>query len=340
MLDPFVGNIVCYAFSMTPKGWLPCDGRLIPIQQNSGLFALLGNTFGGDGKTNFALPDLRSRVPVHVSSSNPLGATGGTENETLTIATMPAHTHSWPASTGPATQTAPTGNILATSNPRGIAIYAPANNLVDLDEHALSNTGGGASHSNIQPVIALNYCIAALGVFPATGFGPESDPFMGEVRLFAGNTVPTGWAACNGQLLAIAANQGLYSLLTTTYGGDGINTFALPDLRGRVPLGQGQGPGLTSYSLGQRAGTETVSLSINQMPSHFHQAEASSAAAALPNPANNVLGQGQFFNNGPTDVTMSPATIGTTGSGTGHENRMPYIALNWCICLQGIYPTQ
>lgn len=132
---------------------------------------------------------------------------------------------------------------------------------------AATNTGNNQAVNNIQPTLAVNYIIALQGTFPSRN---SNDPFIGEIIMFAGNFAPRGWALCNGQLLSISSNQALFSILGTTYGGDGRTTFQLPDLRGRVPVSAGQAPGLSNWSLGQRSGTETNFLNVTQLPAHTH----------------------------------------------------------------------
>ncbi|WP_340819596.1 tail fiber protein [Methanolobus sp. WCC4] len=141
----------------------------------------------------------------------------------------------------------------------------------------VSYTGANQAHENRAPYLGVNYIIAIQGVFPSISSveDPEiitqsTDPLLGEITLFAGNFAPRGWAFCNGQLLPINQNQALFSILGTTYGGDGRTTFALPDLRGRAPVHAGNGPGLSPVVLGQKGGAETVALNVNQMPSHTH----------------------------------------------------------------------
>lgn len=157
-------------------------------------------------------------------------------------------------------------------------------------------------------------------------------PFIGQITLFAGNFAPRGWAFCQGQLLSIAQNTALFSILGTTYGGDGQTTFALPDLRGRVPLQQGQGPGLQSYVLGQKAGTETVTLTVNEMPAHNH----SITVTAVPPGGTIPAVDGQLT---PTPLNAFEAS-GMTGGSQPHNNLQPYLALNYIIALQGIFPSR
>lgn len=190
------------------------------------------------------------------------------------------------------------------------------------------------------------------------------ETYMGTVMGWAPNFAPRGWAFCQGQILSIAQNSALFSLLGTTYGGNGQTTFALPDLRSRVPLGTGQGPGLSSYVLGQVSGTENVTLTIPEMPAHNHPAQTgnapvhvSAANADTSTPANGssiaipgTLDGRNFtatlgFNSAAPDVTLNPATsgpasvtVGIAGGNLPHNNIQPYLALNFIICIEGIFP--
>lgn len=166
------------------------------------------------------------------------------------------------------------------------------------------------------------------------------DPFIGQIILVPYNFAPKGWAFCNGQLLSIAQNTALFSLLGTTFGGDGINTFALPDLRGRVPVSAGQGTGLSNYALGEVGGTESVTLNSNQMPAHSHPVLANSAHSNSDQPANNFPASSAHFQTTTDGTRMNPAMIGQTGNSLPHENRQPYLGLNYCIALEGIYPSR
>ncbi len=160
--------------------------------------------------------------------------------------------------------------------------------------------------------------------------------------MFAGNFAPQGWAICNGQVLAIAENDALFSLLGTTYGGDGQNTFALPDLRSRVPLHQGQGNGLSNRTLGQAGGEENVTLVVPQLPAHTHAATASSAAGTATSPAGNVWAAGNNtpFSDQASDAQMSAAAVQAVGGSQPHDNMLPFLAVNFIMALQGIYPSQ
>jgi len=168
-----------------------------------------------------------------------------------------------------------------------------------------------------------------------------ADQFVAEIRLFPFNFAPQGWAFCNGQLLPISQNTALFSLLGTTYGGDGKSTFALPDLQGRVPLHHGDGPGLTSRMLGESAGSATVTLLESEIPSHVHALRGSALDGdlSLPSPVR-VLGNAtgaKPYGSG-TDVLLAGQALALAGGSVPHNNLQPYLTLNYCIALQGIFP--
>lgn len=179
--------------------------------------------------------------------------------------------------------------------------------------------------------------------------------YIGEIRAFGGNYAPEGWALCNGNSLSISENSTLYALIGTTYGGDGVTYFNLPNLCGRVPVGTGQGTGLpTNYTLGQTAGTENVTLKVENLPSHSHNFMASNVDATTNIPANNYLAApvdtsahnanlGLYLPQSTTPLvidTIDPNSISSTGNNLPHENLMPYLTINYIIALTGIFPQQ
>ncbi len=169
------------------------------------------------------------------------------------------------------------------------------------------------------------------------------DPFIGEIRMFAGTFAPTGWAFCNGQLLPINQNTALFSLLGTTYGGDGRTTFALPDLRGRGPIHAGQGPGLSNRQLGESGGEERHTLIASEMPAHTHPLYADSSVGSFTDPSGrlpsrNAAGIPQYGSQ--ANAIFSPQTVGPIGSSQGHNTMSPYLVVNYIIALQGIYPSR
>lgn len=171
-----------------------------------------------------------------------------------------------------------------------------------------------------------------------------SEPFVGEIRMFAGNFAPRGWAFCDGQLLAVSQNDALFSLLGTIYGGDGRTTFGLPDLRGRVPIHAGSGPGLSPRRLGAKAGSEKETLTVNQMPSHSHSWRASSSAAVERLPSDGVYAQhsaSDFYRtNSSPNANMNTAVMSNVGGSRSHTNLQPFLCINFIIALVGIYPSR
>lgn len=170
-----------------------------------------------------------------------------------------------------------------------------------------------------------------------------AEPFLSEIRIFSFNFAPKGWAMCNGQLLPINQNQALFSLLGTTYGGDGQTNFALPNLQGRVPVDNGTDPFGNPYTLGQRGGEPAHTLTVNELPAHVHTATgAVTAIGNLPSPANNVWAANGASPYGPaTDASvMNAAAVTATGGSQPHSNLQPYLVLVFCIALQGIFPSQ
>lgn len=164
MSEPFLAEIRIVGFNFAPRGWAFCDGQILPINQNQSLYSLLGTTYGGDGRTSFALPDLRGRTPIHRSDGHTLGQKGGAETITLTAAEIAAHTHSVKASTAVADQTVPTDRILGADD---IYRNPEAANMTALRSGTVTNAGGGQAHDNMQPFLALDFCIALQGLFPS-----------------------------------------------------------------------------------------------------------------------------------------------------------------------------
>lgn len=171
-----------------------------------------------------------------------------------------------------------------------------------------------------------------------------SEPFVGEIRMFAGNFAPRGWAFCDGQLLAVSQNDALFSLLGTIYGGDGRTTFGLPDIRGRIPIHAGSGPGLSPRRLGAKAGTEKETLTVNELPSHSHGPMKASTAAGQENsptgrlPANSP--SVQLWVEDQLTVNLANSAVSSLGGSRSHSNLMPFLCVNYIIALFGIYPSR
>jgi uncharacterized delta-60 repeat protein len=259
---PYLGEIRCVTFDSLAD-FLPCDGRLLPLSQNTALFSLFGTTYGGDGHTTFALPDLRGRVPVGVSPGNSpyeLGVAGGQESVTLNSSQLPSHSH-------------------------GITV-AP---------NSTGATGANQALSNQQPYLALNIGIQGGGAFSSTGW----------IRVFPYYFTPAGFYPCTGGMEQISSNETLFQQIGTTFGGNGLDTFGLPDLRGRSPLGIGAGAGLTSRQIGEKSGSSSLTLTTSQLPLHSH--------------------------------ALAVGTTGITGSATALNKTQPSLALKAMIATQGAY---
>lgn len=173
-----------------------------------------------------------------------------------------------------------------------------------------------------------------------------TEPYIGEIRMFGGNFAPAGWALCDGSILQVSANEALFSLLGTKYGGNGRTTFGLPDLRGRVPIHVGQGPGLTNRTIGAKGGGEDVTLTVNNLPSHIHAWQASGTAGNTSVPTGKVLATAPeehpiYSDNASSPGNMSSSAIASSGGNSSSvDNLMPYLAINFIIALVGLYPSR
>ena len=328
-MSGIVGEVRMFAADFVPPGWLPCTGGPYSIATFGPLFSVIGTTFGGDGVTTFAVPDLRGSTPLGAGSgpdltTRSLGERGGSETVALTVNEIPPHQHSVLASAAEATETAPGGNTWAVT--ADAAPYAAPPGSATLAHSALGPAGSSAPHENRSPVLALSFGVCAEDE-------PDGAPTLGEIRLWAGTAPPSGWFECAGGLLSIAANQALFSLLGTTYGGNGMTTFQLPDLRGRVPVHAGG----TTY-LGQAGGAERVTLTTSQIPGHTHTAYGSSAAATESSPAGAMWATAGRPQYGPA-AQVAAAPTHPTGGGQSHPNMPPYVAMSFIIAGVGIYPS-
>ena len=167
MSEPFLAEIRIVGFNFAPRGWAFCDGQILPINQNQSLYSLLGTIYGGDGRTSFALPDLRSRTPMHRGDGHSLGQRGGAETVTLTAAEIAAHTHTFRASSSAGVDRTATNDILADVTPSGLYRDAEAATMTALRSGSITNAGGGQAHNNMQPYTTLSFCIALQGLFPS-----------------------------------------------------------------------------------------------------------------------------------------------------------------------------
>lgn len=388
-MEGFIGEIRMFAGDFAPKGWHFCDGSTIPIEKSQALYLIIKTYYGGDGTSTFALPDLRGRVPVGagqgpVLANIGIGEWGGKEDNVLDFFEMPVHAHS-ALTTGNATinvsATSGTNSLPAEGN--SIAAMVTGSGRTATTVNAFNNStpntplnllsvgvganmtvnkaGGNQAHSNMQPSIALRYIICV-----SRDERLIIEGTLSEIRLFGGSNVPVNWAKCEGQLLSINENQTLFSLLGTTYGGDGQTTFALPDLRARTALTSGRSRPDKNYTLGEMGGTVKVGLTSHNLPQHNHPttvdtnprlivsvssangnvstpAEGSTIAAAnvggrVPAPASgfNAATPNTPLNAG--SLSFHPTDYQLAGGINTHNNMQPYLGLNYIICVDGSYP--
>lgn len=258
---PMIGEIRVFSADFLPQGWLACDGAVVNTATYGPLGAILGNAFGGDGVTTFALPDMRGRVPVGTSATRPLGSVSGASSVTLDGTTLPSHAHT------------------TTDGATGV-------------------TGGSAPISLRQPSLALTHLICIAGV----------SNYMGEVRLFAGDFAPGSWDICDGEIVTVASNPMLFSILGTNFGGNGTTNFALPDFRDRSILAYGLGAGLTDRPFASVLGQESVTLTAANLPPHVH--------------------------------TTADLDTGSTGSAEAVSLMQPSLAITAAVATAGIFPSE
>jgi microcystin-dependent protein len=336
--DVYVGEIRLFATDQVPEGWARCDGQLLSVAENFPLFLLLGNRFGGSGNT-FAVPDLTGRVPIHRGGGHSLGEPGGAESHTLAASELPAHSHVPRAAGTMGDDPSPVGRTWGLQS-AGLA-YSDEEPDVSLSAGAVASTGGGAAHENMPPFLALQFCISLRGEDPTAEETFSIQPFAGEIRIFPYELAPVGWAFCDGSILNVRDNFLLSTMLGATYGGDGQNTFALPDLRGRAPLHAGQGPGLKSRALGEAGGAETVTLTAEHLPAHTHEVRVRSAAGEVSTPSGQVFATvparalSAGYSSEEPSVSMSPRAVMASDGGLAHNNMPPYLPLAFCISLIG-----
>lgn len=351
-----------------PPGLALCDGGTLPIAGYEDLFSVIGTTFGGDGQTTFGLPDLRGRLAVCVGqgpglSAYSLGQQGGAETVLLDLTQTPPHGHAVTGSTDTGSLPNPGPDNLP-ADPYASPSLSPVNVYGAVASTSALNTvsaapapGEGGPHANLQPLMALNPYIVVEGIYPGAEGSPlPPSPALpgaipGEVRMLAGSTPPAGFAVCDGSLVNYQSNPVLLAVLGNTFGGVPGTSFALPDMRGRVMVGTGQGSnGGSLYTLGETGGVETVTLDQTTIPSHQHALVASAAPATSQVPTGNIFATrapataGGFGNVSPTPPTMSPAlaylpsnfvqpACGVSGGGAApHANIMPCMGLTFIIC--------
>jgi microcystin-dependent protein len=342
------GEIRLFAGTFAPSDWYFCNGYILNIADYSGLFASIGSVYGGDGVTNFALPDLRGRLVVGQGqgpslSNYVLGQTGGNATITYGADNLPAHSHSVTiqSCSDAGDQDNPAGNVPATA---GTNLYNSTVNAEMGDSSMsinLSNSGAGETQNNVQPYLGINYIICYNGIYVQT-----ENPYVGEIKLIATSFIPPNWVECSGQILNITDNIQLFSLLGTTYGGDGRTTFAVPDLRGRVPISYQSG----KYAIGQQGGTENESITLAKMATHNHAGSATlrvysgigNSDTPVDNfPAINPQRDFEFSSTQTATSELNSVTTDTTGTYSVQpvDNRQPYNTIKYIICTSGVYPS-
>lgn len=338
----FGGMILISASTITPAGFLRCDGQAVSRTTYANLFTLIGTTFGvGDGSTTFNLPNLVDRAVLGLGTGSyaspttyALADTAGSASHTLTTSEMPAHRHTLSASAA-AGFADPFGKLFGDGT--SFNLYAATSDGTNLNSTTVGSTGGSAgvasAHENRQPFLGLSFFLAT----------DDIDPIyeIGEVRLILTTSIPTNWFACNGASKVAATEVDLFAAIAYRFGGSGAN-FLLPDLQGRIPIHTGTGtPNLTARTLGDTGGTETVTLTTPNLPIHKHLYSAAAGRASRTNvnttsghlPTSMTSGVDSVYGTvaAGTLISMGTDSIRDSGSGSSHENRMPSIALQYII---------
>lgn len=371
-VTPYLGEIRIFAGDYVPPDWLPCDGSTLNVAAAELLHTLLRTTYGGDSMNTFALPDLRGAVPIGVGTGVGLrgfmlGEAAGADSVTLSEREIPRHNHTLNAIQSRADNTDPDGRLLATPSPAARA-YAPPFRTTG-KTHALapgslapSKTASVGAHDNSMPSVALNYMIATYGLYPdSLSDAPVGGPYCGEIRAVAFDKAPDGWATCDGQP---SPNRDLFSVVVGEHFGGDTRHCRVPNLQGRVvsgvgttPIAQNKDPvppGRTARALGKTYGSASVVLDQSQVPSHSHEVVVAQIQGAdqVADPGGNYLGysgapEAKSYASGTTSAanlgTLNALAVSTVGSSTlpPHENRQPYVVLNYIICVEGgAYPAR
>jgi microcystin-dependent protein len=347
--DSYLGEVRTAAFNITPVGWAACDGRVLQVRDYERLYRLVGSAFGGDGVDTFALPDLQGRIPICAGqgpglTNRTVGEKDGVEEVVLAERELPVHGHDFTALTDKATSRTAGGNLLA--SPDGIDLYVRDKPATEMNAQSLTPAGQGQAHANVQPYLVLNYIISLEGDDPTAGerFSGDPRPFLGEIRLTATEAANAAFVPCDGKLLQVSQNAALFSLISTTYGGNGQTTFAVPNLSDRTAMGMGTGSGLTPRDLGETGGDPAVALQLAQTY-HDHALLAANTPAELRSPTPDLAlarsGAGLAYRAETRSLQrMSDKALPPIGGGQPHNNVQPSLALEYMICVDGVFPNR
>lgn len=316
-----------FAGNYAPSGWAFCDGQLLRVSEHEALFATLGATYGGDGKRTFSLPDMRGRIAVHRGRSFNHGASGGSELADISAEQVPGHNHT------ASSINQSSGKDYSGTSVSVVTAARPISALMADPGSIAAPAGGDNAHDNVQPYLCIHFIIALSGDMEPVSL---LEPFIGEIRLFAGTFTPKGWLRCDGQPLQITDSPELFSVLGTTYGGDGRHNFAAPDLRGRASMHAGVGDGLTLRRLGEPGGSESVELAESQLPYHSHQTMAVPNAGAAG--STTLISAPSGGAPGVSHAVTPDQLISNAGVGQPHNNLQPYAVLNYIIAAHGLVP--
>lgn len=345
--DPFAGEIRLFAGLQAPYGWLLCEGQELGVHTGyDELYDAIGTRYGGQPGEWFKLPDLRGRAPVCEGPRHPAASSGGSEHVTLRPVEMPAHRHALSGTDADATSTEPAGKLLAALAGSGDAsAYAPPSDPPRrLHQGAIDWAGGNAPHDNLQPYCALSFIIAVDGHSPREPEPHpegEAQPLLGEVRMWALGYAPNHYVPCDGRALPASQHRALWQVIGTRFGGEGAS-FRVPEMRARVPLGAGAGPGLTPRPLGQYGGAREVKLGVEQLPVHNHRLVATGDPGVATQPSGNALASGvnarMYHPYDRAPAKLGPGSIGAAGGGKAHPNMAPYLPISMSIAIEGVWP--
>lgn len=323
-----VGEVAAFAAEWVPEGWEACDGRKLSVERERALFDVIGTTFGGDGRTSFAVPDLRGRMVLGASTKAGIhvGRVGGQERVALNVDQVPPHRHalSYGAEGG---EDSPAGHLWTRAHLGG-------RSAAQLHPETVTATGEGEPHENMPPFSVIQWMIRT-----SDQHLDDMQPMLGEIRLFAGSTIPKGWTPCDGRSLPVEPNAPLFMVVVNPQGSSSATTFRLPDLGARFALGAGQSWGRVETKAGDQGGAQHVTLGEGHLPWHDHRIQTSAKPIPSSSPQGLAPGAGaSSWASRPSDSTAGPVL--PAGGGGAHDNMPPHCALSYLICTDGPFPSR